>query len=156
VDGSDWLLAAHVLAAFTVVAAFVVLSVVLLVAWRRARPSEVALLLGLTRPMGWLFAGGGFAILLFGVALAVDEYSLQDGWILAALLLWLVVAVAGSRAGGSYASAAALAARLGGHEDEASPELVAAVRDRRALGLHALSGVALLAALLVMIFKPGA
>ena len=155
-DRNDWLLAAHVLAAFTAVAAFVVLSVLLLVAWPRERPSEVALLLGLARPMGWLFAAGGVGILVFGVVLAVDEYSLQDGWILGALLLWLVVAAAGSRAGSSYAGAATIAARLSHEHDEPSAELTAAVRDRAALALHALTGLALLAALLVMIFKPGA
>jgi hypothetical protein len=87
-----------------------------------------------------LWNAGGLGVLVFGVALAleVDAYALWDGWILAAIVLWLVASAAagplgrGLRAGGTPADAG---------------------RARLLVAIMALATVALL---IDMIFKPGA
>ena len=58
---------------------------------RRERPSEVALLLGLDGSTVPLVGVGSLAALGFGLWL-VDEagYGFGDGWIVAALVLWIV------------------------------------------------------------------
>jgi hypothetical protein len=130
----EWLLFLHLLAAFLLVSGLVAYSVLVL----SSGGAPVSRALG--PPALALWNVGGLGTLVFGVwlALNVDGYELWDGWIIAALVLWLV----GSGAAG----------RLG-----------AAVRDGASVqgidGARAMVGVMALATLLLlldMIFKPGA
>jgi hypothetical protein len=129
----EWLLFLHLLAAFLLVAGLVAYSVLVL------SSGGVAVSRALGRPALALWNAGGLGTLVFGVwlALDVDEYELWDGWIIAALVLWLI----GSGAAGRLATA---------------------VRERpagRIEGARMLVGVMALATLLLlldMIFKPGA
>lgn len=154
----DWLLFAHVAGAFAVVVGLVLLTGAAVVAGRRERPSEIAVALALTRANVLLFDVGGTVILVFGVLLVLDldAYEITDGWIVTGLALWLLTAVAGTRAARTYRDARALAARLAEDGDGATAELAALVRSGRARALHAISAAALLAAVAVMIYKPGA
>ena len=154
----DWLLFLHVASAFAVAAALVVLTGSLLAARRRERPSEIALAFGLTRANVILFDVAGTAILVFGVLLVLDldAYEITEAWILATLALWLVTALAGARAARTYRQAGTVARRLAAEGDVPTGELTGLVRDRRAAVLHAVSAAALLAALVLMIYKPGA
>jgi hypothetical protein len=83
---------------------------------------------------------GGLGVLVFGVwlALNVDGYELWDGWILTAIVLWLVASGAGGR--------------LGSELRDGSPPPDAG-RARLLLAVMALASLALL---VDMIFKPGA
>jgi hypothetical protein len=130
----DWLLFLHVLAAFALVSGVV---------------AYVAIVFGaggdvvrrtLAAPALALWNVGGIGVLVFGIALAVDAdaYALWDGWIVAAIVLWLIA----SAAGGPLSR---------GLRDEA-----AAVDARRARLLVAVMAAATLALLIDMIFKPGA
>jgi uncharacterized membrane protein len=155
----DWLLFLHVLAAFLWVGAAVVYSAVLAAAWRIERPSTIALLFRLTVPADAAIPAGAVGTIAFGIWLAVDVegYSLGDGWIVAALVLWLVCGALGARTGAEYAKARDLARRLVTEgRDEPSAELGALLRSPRALALHVLSTAAVLVILVLMIFKPGA
>ena len=154
----DWLLFLHVASVFAVGAGLVLLTGSLIAARARERPSEIAAALALTRPNVILFDVAGTAILVFGVLLVLDldAYEITDGWILATLALWLITALAGTRAARTYREAGAVARRLAAGGDVTTGELAALVRNRRALVLHAVSAAALLAALVLMIYKPGA
>jgi hypothetical protein len=129
----EWLLFLHVLAAFLLVSGLVAYSVLLLggggaTASRALGPPALA-----------LWNVGGLGVLVFGVwlALEVDGYGLWDGWIIAAVVLWLVASAAGGRLG-------------------------AGVRERESLQgidgarvLLLVMSLATAALLLDMIFKPG-
>ena len=154
----DWLLFLHVAGAFAVVAALVLPTAAVLAGAGRERPSEIALSLGLTRANVVLFDVGGTVILVFGVLLVLDldAYDLTDGWVVTGLALWLVTAIAGTLAARTYREARALAGRLAEAGDTPAAELAALVRNGRARVLHAISWAAILAAVAVMIYKPGA
>ncbi len=123
----EWLLFLHLIGAFAAVGSAVVFSVLLLGADRVAGAQ-------LTFLARRLWDVGGLLTLVFGIWLALDDYSIGDGWILLALLLWAIAAGAGIRLG--------MAMEDGGGE--------------RVRPLYAVMTIAVLALLVVMIYKPGA
>ena len=144
----DWLLFLHVLSAFAVVAGLVLLTTAILLALRPAGDTSFAL--SLTRLSPLLFDAAGLSILVFGVWLAieVDAYQVWDGWILAALVLWVVIAASGARALAAF--------RRARRATDETTDLATAVRASRARLWNAVAVVATLATLVVMIWKPGA
>ena len=153
----DWLLLGHLLAAFMFLSGAIVAGVLHWLATRRPRPSEVALLLGLVRVTVPLIGVGSLAALGFGLWL-VDEagFDFSDGWILGAIVLWLVSGALAGPGGKRLRHARELAERLAGEGDEPSPDLHRAVTDRTALILNYGSFACLVAILVLMVFKPGA
>ena len=123
----EWLLFLHLIGAFAAVGSAVVFSVLLLGADRVAGAQ-------LTFLARRLWDVGGLLTLVFGIWLALDDYSIGDGWILLALLLWAIAAGAGIRLG--------MAMEDGGGE--------------RVRPLYAVMTIAVVALLVVMIYKPGA
>jgi hypothetical protein len=123
----EWLLFLHLIGAFAAVGSAVVFSVLLLGADRVAG-SELTFL------ARRLWDVGGLLTLVFGIWLALDDYSIVDGWILAALVLWAIAAATGIRLG--------MTMEEGGGE--------------RVRPLYAVMTIAVLALLVVMIYKPGA
>ena len=121
----EWLLFLHLIGAFAAVGSVVVFSVLLLGGGRVA----AAPLTFLGRR---LWDVGGLLTLVFGIWLALDDYSLGDTWILIALALWAIAAYAG--------------VRLGIEQSEGE----------RAVPLYGVMAVAVTALLVVMIYKPGA
>ena len=153
----DWLLALHVLSAFSWIAAMVLYSVVIVAGWRQTVPSDVVRLFRVARVGDPLIAVGMLGTIIFGVWLALDEYGIWDGWIIAAFALWLVAAAIGGRVGKVYAGARDRARALVDEgRDASSSELSAMLRSQRGLFLHALSSLIVLVLLIVMIYKPGA
>lgn len=153
----DWLLFFHVSGAFLFLGAAVVAWVFGIAATTRERPSEIALLLGLTRYAAIGFGIGTTLLLVFGIWLVidVDEYSIGDGWIVAALILFALSLVIGGLGGSRDKRTRMLAHRLAGEGDAPSSELTAAVRDVRALLYNVASTLAGFAVLVLMIYKPG-
>jgi hypothetical protein len=130
----DWLLFLHLLAAFLLVSGLVAYAVLVLSSGGEA----VSRALG--APALGLWNAGGLGTLVFGVwlALEVDGYELWDGWIIAALVLWLI--------GSGAAERLATGVRAG--------QSVGRVEGARMIvGVMALTTLLLL---LDMIFKPGA
>jgi hypothetical protein len=123
----EWLLFLHLIGAFAAVGSAVVFSVLLLGADRVAG-SELTFL------ARRLWDVGGLLTLVFGIWLALDDYSIVDGWILAALVLWAIAGATGIRLG--------MTMEEGGGE--------------RVRPLYAVMTIAVLALLVVMIYKPGA
>jgi uncharacterized membrane protein len=153
----QWLLGFHVSAAFLLVGGSVVAATLRVLAQRRERPSEIALFLGLTRVAVALISIGVAVTLVLGLWLVHEaHYSWGGAWIWLSLLLWVVLNAAGGAGGRRERETRALAERLAGEGDAPSAELRARLDDRVALTLNLVSGLAVLAILALMIWKPGA
>lgn len=146
----DWLLFLHLLAAFAAVAAVVLLSTVLAATWRTAGVMEPAPFLRMSRLGSRLWDVGGAGTLILGIWLAVyvEGYELWDGWIVAALVLWVIAAGAGTRVGAGF--------RRAFGPDAGQDEHGGSIRSQRALVVHTVMALAVAALLVDMIYKPGA
>jgi uncharacterized membrane protein len=156
----DWLLFFHVAAAFALVAALVVFWIVGVAARNVDRPSESLRFFRIVRPANALIIVGTLGTLIFGIWLAInsDAYHPWDWWVLLAIALWVISSATGQQGGKNYAEAQKMAAELdaAGRGDEPSPELAVRLQDRRAMWLNVVSTAAVLAILVIMIYKPGA
>jgi uncharacterized membrane protein len=154
----DWLLFLHVLAAVALVAALVLYTFLIAVSWNLDVPSHVVRVFHLTRTGDVLVGVGSIGVLVFGIWLAidVDGYELWDGWILAAIVLWVVLGAVGSLTGKAYNAVRDRAKALAAEGNAPSSELNAMLRSSRGLMLHTVAVVVTLALLVDMIYKPGA
>ncbi|HEY7630303.1 MAG TPA: hypothetical protein VH817_06380 [Thermoleophilaceae bacterium] len=126
----DTLLFLHVLSAFALVITVVVFS-----AFALGTATDTRIL-----SVGNVMWGiGGLGTLVFGIWLAiyVKGYQVWDGWVIAAIVLWAIATEFGRRAQEGFANAA-------GSERS------------RAVLMHWLRSLTVLALLVVMIYKPGA
>jgi hypothetical protein len=155
----DWMLALHVLSAFILVAG-IVLFWVLIVAVRRTDTPEPTLRMGpLTRVAdGAVAIGmGGTIVLGIWLAFSVGGYDIWDPWIVAALVLWFVVADLGRRASAAYVPGVKKAQELrAAGETGPNAELLALNRTSRGVVLQTLISVVVLVIIVDMIWKPGA
>ncbi len=154
----DWALLVHLFGVVILFSGMSIAGVAHAAARRRGRPSEIALLLGLTRT-GVLFVGIGALFVLAGgfwlVAASNGSYSLGDGWVGASLGLLAFSFVLGWIGGQAPKRARHLAGRLARAGDEPSPELHRVLDSPPALlGNYAAAG-AIVAALVLMVWKPG-
>ena len=155
----DWVLFLHVLSAFALVAAVVVYAFLIASSRSLSVPSDVVRVFRLSRLAGVLFAVGSIGVLVFGLWLAVDVdgYAVWDGWILAALVLWVLVGAASNRSEKAYNAARDRARGLVAEgRDAPSPELNGLLRTPTGLALYGVSVALVLLLLVDMIFKPGA
>jgi uncharacterized membrane protein len=153
----EWLLALHVLSAFAWVSALVLYSVVLAASWGTSVPSDVARMFRATKVGDVLIAVGMIGTIVFGIWLALDEYEIWDGWIIAALVLWVAAGATGGRGGQHYNGVRDRAnALVAEGRNEPSPELEAGLRSTRALVIHSATVIITVTILVVMIYKPGA
>lgn len=155
----DWLLFLHVLSAFSVVAGEVLFTFLIAGSWRRDAPSEVLDLFRLIRLGNGLVGVGLTGVLGFGIALAfeADGYAIWDGWIVAALVLWVAFSAVGNRTGKVYDRARDRARALVAEGATGpSSELNALLRSREGLLFQSASMAVVVLLLLDMFFKPGA
>jgi hypothetical protein len=159
VSFDDWVLALHVLSAFSLVAGMT-LFWVLIVAVRRMDTPADTLRLGPVARVGNATVGLGLGgTILFGIWLAfsVGGYNIWDGWIVAALILWLIGAELGRRTGAAYMEGPVKAQELeAAGQTGPSPELLAVNRTSTGLLMHTLASVVIFLLILDMIWKPGA
>ncbi len=123
------LLVLHLLAAFCFVSGSGDAGILHPLAMRRERPSEIALLLGLVRPMVLVIGIGSLAALGFGIWLTQDDpdgVALGDGWVIAAIVLWLAAGALAGPAGKRLRQARELAERMAADGDRPSETLHAA------------------------------
>ena len=155
----DWMLALHVLSAFSYVAG-VVLFWVLIVAVRRTDTPEGTLRLAPFTKVGNAAIGigaGGTIVLGIWLAFSVGDYDIWDPWIVAAIVLWVVAAAIGQRTGKAYLAGATKAQELeGSGQTGPSAELLALNRTSQGLVLQLLASLVLVLILVDMIWKPGA
>ena len=155
----DWMLALHVLSAFALVAALI-LFWVLIVAGRRTDTPEGTLRMGpVTRVAGAAIGIGMGGTIALGVWLAfsVGGYDIWDGWIIAAIVLWVVAAALGQRVNTAYEAGVKKAKELqAAGQAGPSAELLALNRTSRGLVLQFVVSIVVLLILIDMIWKPGA
>jgi uncharacterized membrane protein len=90
-----------------------------------------------------LWGVGGVGTLVFGIWLALNrpEYGIWDGWIIAAIVLWVLATGSGARASRGVQPAG----------DDSAVAI-----DRRTMFAHWMRVVYFVALLVVMVWKPGA
>jgi hypothetical protein len=134
----DTLLFLHVLSAFLLFVTVVVLSAVV---------RGAAVPRGLVRIANVMWDVGGLGTLVFGVWLAIylDEYHPWDGWVISAIVLWMIATGLGVRTREALVPAG-----------EGMSALPAGDDSQLAATLHWIRTVVVIALLAVMIFKPGA
>jgi hypothetical protein len=155
----EWLLALHLLSAFALVGSLTAYSIAVVLLQRGATPVQLAALTPVLRVGGPAIGIGILGTLVFGLWLAIslDAYSVFDGWVLLALVLWVAATGLGQRGGSLlgrlYDQAGELAAR---GETGPSAELAAEVRASRGPLLHWLASALTVLVLVDMVWKPGA
>jgi uncharacterized membrane protein len=158
VDRYHWLLFFHVTGAFMVLGGATIAGIFNVAALGRERPSEIATLFRLTRFAVISITVGMVVALAFGLWLIadLDFVKWSDAWVIVALVLWVVANALGGIGGGRDKRTRELAERLAAEGDAPSAELRARVRDPLSLALSWGSGIAVVAILALMIWKPGA
>jgi hypothetical protein len=159
VSFDDWILALHVLSAFAFVAG-IVLFWVLVVAVRSIDLPERTIRLEPVVKVGNASVGigaGGTIALGIWLAFSVGGYDIWDGWIIAAIVLWLISAETGRRTAAAYMAGMTKAQELQtAGQTGPSGELLALNRTQTGLVMHALTTLVVLLILVDMIWKPGA
>jgi hypothetical protein len=159
VSFNQWMLAFHVLSAFSLIAGMI-LFWILIVAGRRIDTPAETLRLGPVARVGNATIGIGLGgTILFGVylAFALDSYAIWDGWILAGLVLWFVASAVGRRTGAEFVRAPMKALELQeAGQTGPNAELLALNRTSRGVLLHTLTSLLALLIIIDMIWKPGA
>jgi uncharacterized membrane protein len=159
VSFDDWMLALHVLSAFAYVAGMIVFWV-LVVAVRQTDTPEGTIRMEPVVKVGNAAVGigaGGTILLGIWLAFSVGGYDIWDGWIIAALVLWVVAAELGRRTGAAYTLGMNKAKELQtSGQTGPSTELLALNRTSNGVVLHFLASIVVLLIILDMIWKPGA
>jgi uncharacterized membrane protein len=157
VSGHDLALLVHLVGVVFLFSGMSIAGVLHTAARRQERPSQVAVLLGVTR-VGVLFVAAGGVLVLVGGFWLIGEsdgfYSLGDGWILAGLVLLLAAFVLGWLGGQQPKRARMLAEQLARDGDAPSVELRKLLDDPRASALNYAAAGAIFLAFVLMIWKP--
>jgi len=159
VSFDDWILALHVLSAFAYVAG-TILFWALIVAVRQTDTPGGTIRMEPKVKVGNAATGigaGGTIVLGIWLAFSVGGYDTWDGWIIAAIVLWLISAETGRRTGAAYTQGMSRAQQLqAAGQTGPNPELHALNRTSYGVLLHFLTSVVVLLILIDMIWKPGA
>jgi hypothetical protein len=159
VSFDDWMLALHVLSAFGYVGGLV-LFWVLLVAVRKIDTPDGRIRMEPVVKVGNAAVGigaGGTIVLGIWLAFSVGGYDIWDGWIVAALVLWVISMPLGQRTGVAYTQGLTKARELeAAGQTGPNTELLALNRTSRGVVFHTLASVVVLLILVDMIWKPGA
>jgi hypothetical protein len=155
----DWIFSFHLLFAATLVGGLVMSWIVIVALYRTAAAAE-------TLGFGRVAVVANVAILLglpgtiaLGIWLAIlrPEFHPWDGWIIGAIVLWLIATTAVLRSFVEYRKPVAKARELAAaHRDGASEELAALNRSATGLVFRAVGSLAIVLIVIDMIYKPGA
>jgi uncharacterized membrane protein len=149
------LLFLHLTGAFLFVGGAVTAGVLRLAAIKRARPSEIAVLMRAVRLAVPLIVAGLVLVLAFGFSLA-DRlgYDLGSRWLTETFLLLAWIVLVGAAAGRQDRHTRELAERLAEEDDRPSPELARRLRDPVNLTLNVSLLAATAAIVALMVWKP--
>ena len=155
----QWLLALHVLSAFLLVAGMILFWVLIVAVWKADTPVGTIRLEPVVK-IGNAAVGigaGGTIVLGIWLAFSVGNYAIWDGWIVAAIVLWVAGVALGQRAGAAYAEPVKKAQELQvAGQTGPNAELLALNRTTKGLVLQILVTVIILLIVIDMIWKPGA
>jgi uncharacterized membrane protein len=157
-DLNDWILALHLISAVALIGAVTMFSVTIVALWRTDDPAAVTSFMRVGLAGNALVTIGSLGTIIFGVWLAIslDAYQLWDGWVIAAIILWIIAIGVGKQAGDAYRATSEMAAQLVSSGSPRSPELAAAMGVSRAFWFHCISTLLILLIVVDMIWKPGA
>jgi hypothetical protein len=159
VSFDDWMLALHVLSAFSLVAGIIAFWV-LIFAVRRTDTPDGTLRMGPVSQAANAAIGvgmGGTIILGIWLAFSVGGYDIWDWWIIGAIVLWVIAAALGQRAGVAYIEGVKKAQELqAAGQTGPSAELLALNRTSNGVVLQVLVSAVVLLIILDMVWKPGA
>ena len=145
----------HILGVMLFVAGTVVAGAAFEAARRRQRPSEVALLLGLTRVGVALVAVGTVLAGVFGLWLVhLGKWGYGSGWVDASIALFLVVLALGGLGGRRPKEARLLASRLAEQDAPSDGELRRLIDDRVSRAENYGSLLLVVVSVALMCFKP--
>jgi len=146
-----WALFGHLLGAFLYVAGIVLAGIAFEAARGRDEAAEIELLLRLTRAGVVLVALGSILVLACGLWLVhLGGWGYGSGWVVAALVLFVLAAVLGAVGGQKPKQARRLARSL------PREELRRLLDDPLTRALNYAAALSVLAILVLMVFKPGA
>ncbi len=153
-----WILALHLISAFSLIGALTIFSVMIAALWRTDDPSAVTSLMRVALAGNVLVIVGTLGTVVFGVwlAISIDAYHVWDGWVIAALILWAIGSSLGKKSGDGYQERAEMAAGLIQSGLPRSPELAAVMGASRAFWYHVATSAVVILILIDMIWKPGA
>lgn len=145
----------HVTGAFFLVSGSVTAGILNVLAGRAERPSETALLLSLIRIAVIAIGIGAASTLIFGIWLWHEQgFGIGTFWIWASLVLWVIANALGGIGGKHQVRTRKLAEQLATAGDTMTDELRTLLRDPRGNALSWLAGAAILAILVLMIWRP--
>jgi hypothetical protein len=155
----DWIFSLHLLSAATLVGSLV-MSWIVVVSLLSAHTPDATLSLNRVAVVGTVTTAVGLVgAIAFGIWLAIlrDAFQVWDGWVIAAIVLWCIAALALSRSFVEYAKPVEKArALVAAGETSANAELTALNRTSTGLLLRALASAAIVLIVIDMIWKPGA
>jgi hypothetical protein len=155
----DWMLALHVLSAFAYVGGIVLFWVLIVAVRRTDTPEGTIRMQPIVQVGNAAVAIGAVGTIVLGILLAfrLDSYAIWDGWIVAAIVLWVISMPIGRRTGEEYTKGMTKAKELeAAGQTGQNEELLALNRTSAGVVTHALASAVVLLILLDMIFKPGA
>jgi uncharacterized membrane protein len=154
----DWILALHLISAFSLIGALTLFSIMIGALWHTEDPSAVTSFMRVAMAGNVLVIVGTLGTVVFGLWLAIsrDAYHVWDGWVIVALVLWAIGSMLGKKSGDGYQERAEMAAGLVQSGLPRSPELAAAWGASRAFWYHVATSAVVILILIDMIWKPGA
>jgi uncharacterized membrane protein len=159
VSFDDWVLAFHVLSAFAYVAGIVLFWVLVVAARSADTPRDTIRMEPIVRVGNIAVGVGALGTIVLGIFLALSYggYDLWDGWIIAAIVLWVAAAATGSRTGNAYMQGMRKAQELeSAGATGPNAELLALNRTSNGVLMHAVTSAIVLLIVIDMIWKPGA
>jgi uncharacterized membrane protein len=146
----------HILGVLLFVAGIVVAGVAFETARRQSlQPAETALILRLARVGVLLVAPGALLLLAAGLWLVgLADVGFDEGWVQAAIALFVLAAVLGGYGGRRPREARELAERLSEEGRVAGVELHSLLNDPRARAANYAAGLLVPVILALMVFKP--
>jgi hypothetical protein len=155
----DWILALHVLSAFSLVAGLVVFWTLIVVGRRSDTPAGTLSLSPVAKVGSATVGIGMVGTIVFGLWLAfsIGNYNIWDAWIIIALVLWLVGAALGRKTGEAFLEGPKKAEELqSAGQTGPNAELLELNRTPRGLLLQTLTSLVVLLIIIDMIWKPWA
>jgi len=155
----DWIFSLHLLMAATLVGSLV-MSWIVVVAMRSAGTPGSTLSLHRVAMVGTVATWVGLVgAISFGIWLAIlrDAFHVWDGWVIAAIVLWVIATVTLRRSFVEYDKPVRKARELtSAGQTQESAELVALNKTSTGLLLRALASAAIVLIVVDMLWKPGA
>ena len=155
----EWIFALHLLSAATLVGSLV-MSWIVIVSLRSVDTAATTLGFNRVAMVGTVTTAVGLVgAIAFGIWLAIlrDAFHVWDGWVIAAIVLWIVATLALWRSFVEYARGVEQATALPA-ADRTSPSAAVTAANRATTGLffRAVGSLAIVLIVIDMIWKPGA